>query len=376
MSLKKLNVRPREAGQIRIGRPRGGPRSAPEALDHFEVLCPADDERGWKKDEFFHKKIGQPKPRELRVILPSNDPEEIFATSLNEYTAAKRLCFGDQETATVNVYMNDVCWIDDKGLLHVSRFKASRDPDGRPMWVEDCLKRALFNKDHLEEKLERLEREDKPIVWRCPGPKPIAIGPVECECEALGASCKPAGILRIILADHGGLGAVHVFRTTSWNTIRGIQATLDMLVDMSNGKALRGLPCLLKASFGKITDPQGKRRSKLLVHLELDGGSERLYEHAKAVLAGQETLAALPAGQRLALPEYDLEDPVVLDEMANEFPTDQAGEAEVAEVGDLLDDGPAEDQSAYVDPPGPDEPESQAPAKPEGNPEESEFTFE
>jgi len=94
-------------------------------------------------------------------------------------------------------------------------------------------------------------------------------------CSHPDCSCKPYGRLQVILEAAPTFGSVAVLRTTSWETVRNVQTTLELLSDQFG--FLMGLPLMLRVYPATDQYEQGgKTRSSTSykVALELRGGFE------------------------------------------------------------------------------------------------------
>ena len=127
----------REVGQIRLGRTveRNG-RRIPEKLPGFQ-LSKKDDTGAWIRDEEAHRRIARragvdpkdvPYPRDLKVWLPSDDPDECLVTSLSLYRSSGkgRFCSGDNERAHVSIFPGDMCAFNKEGKFEVYRLFKDR----------------------------------------------------------------------------------------------------------------------------------------------------------------------------------------------------------------------------------------------------------
>lgn len=153
----------------------------PIKFDHFQITTNARTDAGdLVRDEEAHKIVGD-KPTSLGILLLYNDQELSFRTCLAKYAGKKCMCRGDGETAE--------CW-DEKTKGYVTR---------------DCP-------------CPDLNTEENPK------------GP-----------CKPHGKLSCVLEAAQVAGGVHVFDTTSWNSIASIDASLKFLRGCTGGR-IAGIP--------------------------------------------------------------------------------------------------------------------------------------
>lgn len=108
--------------------------------------------------------------------------------------------------------------------------------------------------------------------------------------------CKPNGALTVLLEAGRTFGGVHVFRSTSWETVANIQTTLRMFREQFG--SLRGLPLRLKMYPAEVQYEQGgqtKTGTAWKVTVELRASFEEaariaLDYHRTAQLAKREIL--------------------------------------------------------------------------------------
>jgi hypothetical protein len=213
-----------EIGKIKIGflgekRTKGG-RRLPEKLNHFEIGTLIKDEEGRVEiDKEMTEALGEDKT-ELNISFCYDTPALNFPTFYAAYTQSKLVC------------------------MSTSRHKALQ----------------------LQEDGERKE---------------IVCDRKQCPL-AKEKKCKPYGRLSTILTNANRLGGVHVFRTTSWNSIRNILSSMASFWSQTGG-LLAGIPFKLKLRPATAT-PQGVgHRVKIyVVNLEYAGTMEQLKQDATA----------------------------------------------------------------------------------------------
>ncbi len=313
----------REAGQIRLGLKEEG-KNYPTKLDYFVILRPDPATGEMKPDLDAHKKVGT-KPKSLRIFLAGETPEDCFYSSLDLYRARgkPRFCSGDNQQAQVTMFPQDRCAVMD-GELVVQR----RLSDG---WSKEPARKLIGSGIDLSDLEEDKEASEKAgfSVFQCVD-QAVKIGPVGCPCDLLGGDgnikCKPHGILRVFLKSVGGLGAFHVFRTTSWNSIRGITASLQMIYQLTG--RLAGLELLLKCQKKKVQTPDGKSQSVTVAHIESPWTIEELMERAKELaITRHETVQVV---QALPRAKNYLDEPRVVEEVTEEFHPEMFVEPETA----------------------------------------------
>lgn len=256
ISPRRLQLRPPELGKIKIGGLGPTRRSGqgkefriPEKYDHFEITgrdrTPAGD---LIRDDFCHRPVEQggvgPEPKELPIRLYFDDPWDNFQSEFTQYDGKTRLCACDGEVCTQY---------------------ARKTQDGAV-------------------------KLDEPKVFPCKMDD--------------GCACKPMGRLSVYLEASGHFGGFHVFRTTSWETIRNIQTALTQLHGLFGH--LAGVPLLLKMYAAEVQYPgQGgkmQRGRAWKVALVMRGTFEDVYARAAEAfqhrLAGAEQLKLLASAHR------------------------------------------------------------------------------
>jgi len=103
---------------------------------------------------------------------------------------------------------------------------------------------------------------------------------IECNpetCETFKEkACKPNGVLSVILMDAPRVGGVYKFRTTSWNTIRNITSSLDMLKAQTYGQ-LAGLPLVLTLQPKTVVIPNTSKTTVIyMANIEFKGSMNEL----------------------------------------------------------------------------------------------------
>lgn len=211
MAIKNgLNPRFAEIGKIKIGG-KGEKRKSkdnkeyqiPVRFEHFVVTTTEKGPDGnFIIDNEIMSKLGR-EPKEIPIRLPFDSIDMNFFTSFQYYHGKKCICRGDGERAKR---------IDNKGI----------------------------------------ESE-------------VPCNPAECE-YLTSDKCKVSGILSCHIPLTMQVGAVHRFRTHSWNSVSNILASLNYIKDNTNG-ILQGLP--LKLVFlKKATQEHGNVN---VVTIVLDG---------------------------------------------------------------------------------------------------------
>jgi hypothetical protein len=149
-------------------------------------------------------------------------------------------------------------------------------------------------------------------------------------------------MLRVMLMDAPSFGAHHVLRTGSWNSIRSILATLEMVHERVG--SLGGIPFKLKCQQENIRDGEGRDRLVTVAHLEVVG---TLTEMIALAEGHAQRRISLGRNQAVLAQPKPIEDE--LDEMDHdftvEFRPDLPDDDEIVEA-DIVDQGP--DMGSYM----------------------------
>jgi hypothetical protein len=165
------------------------------------------------------------KLRRMIVFLPFDDPDENLLTTLAVYDGSGCRCRGDGETAE---YI---------------------DPSSGKVEKLECPCQML-----------RISLEDTRVDDRAAHPR---LSPN----VSRGEVCKAHGLLRVMIAEAKTMGGVHVYRTTSHNSIRQLMASMAHIQELTGG-ALSYVPLELSIEPKKVR-PEGKRgyQTVYVVHL-------------------------------------------------------------------------------------------------------------
>lgn len=305
-----LTPRPAEGGKIKIGR-LGAVRQAqdggreyrqPERLNHFIITKTV---RSGKDENFvedtalmemlkaFKDKDG--KLYQIPIVLDSDLIDEIFPTSLACYAGRALHCKGTGAPGS----------------------KATR----------------------FEVKDGRQTGRTREVDCTCP----YLTGPTNPKLV-----CKPHGTLwcTIVAGEETRLGVRHAFRTTSWHSIRGIQAGLEQIRRAVG--TICGIPLLLIVGPTLSRTRDGGTRQVVAVHIELRTKDlMAVQRHAIELGRSRREVMALAANpQRLGLPapagaqESAAEQALVQQEWhSNPEELDDSGEeGEVGEEGEATHD--------------------------------------
>lgn len=369
MAIKGLNPELREVGQIRLGKivDMGNGKTRPERLRWFEVLRLGDGGT-FSYDGEVHKRIGA-RPTAIQVFLPGEKMEDVFHYELSMYCSKgrPRYCWGDGDRARSRLFPGDFLETREGGVVVIRAQSVGQ----QRTFVQEPWRRFLGDLGELvgHDGLEPYQKDGR-SGYRVTAP--TVIGPLACSCplmerEGDKVSCKPHAILSVLLGDNPALGSVYKFRTTSWNTIKGILGGLQQVQGLFG--TLMAVPLHLCCSEIERMDPDsGKKRKLVVAHLEyrkqLDVG---LTEHRRFMaLRGEVVRAALPPA---AAVHTDPDDPAIAAELVEEFHPEVEAEGmpeeESVEAGDVVELSPEPE----VVQAGPADPFGAAPAAaPEGTP--------
>lgn len=210
-----------EAGGIRIGKKRSSGKGA-ETFDHFIFTLPEKDPM--TGDFLINKEMTErygENCRELPVRLLSDDITECFTTFYAEYGAGGIKIRGD-----------GVNW-------------AVTNPDGSKTYIEDPNGEKGFLKN---------------------------------------PNVKPHGILTVLVDGQNSIGTVYRFRTTGWNSIKGMLASLSLCAEIAKraGGRIAFVPMTLVYRTKEVT-PKGERYKKTIpvITVEFRGTIEDLQERSK-----------------------------------------------------------------------------------------------
>jgi len=232
--IKKFRARLACRGKIKIGglgeekKKRGGNGTyrLPEKYDHFVVTTSERDSAGRLIPDKEVRNIYGDRPKVLNVILFSNNVGDVYDDSMAYFAGKTCICRGDGETALWNL-------------------KSGQKPD----------------------ELEILEDDENGRLRVICDPH---ICPYSSIDDAEAAKCKPNAILRVLIQEAQTVGAVYEFRTTSWNTIRSLRASVEILSKVTSGY-LAGIPLQLKISPKTTQIRKGDSRTIYVVHIEYPG---------------------------------------------------------------------------------------------------------
>jgi hypothetical protein len=259
------------------------------------------------------------KLRRMIVFLPFDDPDENLLTTLAVYDGSGVRCRGDGETAE---YI---------------------DPSSGKAEKLQCPCQML-----------RISLEDTRVDDRPAHPR---LTPN----VQRGETCKAHGLLRVMIAEAKTMGGVHVYRTTSSNSIRQLMASMAHIQELTGG-ALSYVPLELSIEPKKVK-PEGSRGYQTVYVVSLTYRAAPI-EFLKDVAAQSQLRATMR--QRIAaheiaqLPAPGHEDHDEQVAVAQEYLATDDPEGAIDAVGEVIDkkSAPAREQ-------GQEEPKSEeAPQEP------------
>lgn len=118
--------------------------------------------------------------------------------------------------------------------------------------------------------------------------------------------CKPNGVLSVILDDAPRVGGVYKFRTTSWNSINNLIASMEFIRRLTNGM-LAGLPLMLTLTPKHTTIPGTKMPTTIyMVNLEYRGSLAAMAEARREALETREKMQySIEDFEKLAIAELE-----------------------------------------------------------------------
>jgi len=248
MTIKGLSEQRRipRLGKIHLGFKDPTKKGAPTATDYF--VCPPE----------IQSILGE-KPKELKIMIPSEDEEKFASQYYKCYSRSRGLiCKGDGETA---IRMIDV----KTGDL------AGKDTSG-------------------------VEMKEVPCQGR--------------ECPDYGRKqCREIMCFQFLIPEVPGLGVWQI-DTSSINSIRNVNSMVDLIRIVSPEHRISMIPLLLSLEPIEIQDSESKKKTVNVLNLRV---KETLYELA-------ETMNKIKKGEYFALPPADEERPELLYE---DLPVDE-----------------------------------------------------
>lgn len=148
----------------------------------------------------------------------------------------------------------------------------------------------------------------------------VECNPETCEHYA-NKKCKATGVLSVMLDDAPRVGGVYKLRTTGWNTINNLTASMEFIRGLTNG-ILAGLPLDLTLTPKYTTIPgTGKRTVIYMVNLEYRGNFAEMAAAIKGTLETREKMKySIEQFEKLALAELEApEDPEEARDIQEEF---------------------------------------------------------
>ena len=260
-AIEKLTV----ITKVSIGEPPEEGRNYPKKLDHFRFQT-KDPSGDWIVDEKLQQLLitkqaeeedstDKNPVRSFNIQFVSDDIEQVFATSYAWWGSSERKCHGDGLQA-----QRVLSEIKDKKILEEN--KGQRFAPWTPCGDDGC--------PELEKKM-----------------------------------CKPHGQLRFMIPEQRVMGAVSVFNTTSYESIRRIFSGLNRIHTLTRGR-LAGLKLrlVLKPGQARYRDSKGatKTSNAFFAHVEFRAEDhEKMLEEMVAQSFQLETHLAMQERKVLAL---------------------------------------------------------------------------
>lgn len=221
-----------ERGKIKIGRkgkltPTKNNKEfrLPEKLSHFVITTLERDKEtdNFILDKTIHKKLGQ-EPKRIPILFLYDDIDANFMTRYSAYSGRTCVCKGDGEKA---------------------------------------------------ERMVNTGGEIKEFSCPCAASDPGYVQDKKTEGHKF-PKCKMNGVLQCLIRDSEDLGGVHKFRTTSYNSVRGIVSTLSFFQALTKGR-LAGLPFDLVLTPKTAEAPTGGAVNIFVVGVAYAGTLADLY---------------------------------------------------------------------------------------------------
>ena len=247
-------------------------RKAPKKLDHFVFLRKVGADLEWRQDKDLtehYRKQCNGNPREISVILLSDEQENVFRTQYAWWTATQRKCWSEMveiSSGDAGVTTPGFIW-----RMHATR-RTEKHPDGE--------------------------------LWAPPNP----CGPGCPDLER--GDCKPSGDLYFVLADFPMLGEVCRLHTSGYGSVRQLSSSIEQVRRLTGGR-LTGMRLMLRVRPEKVTY-QGKdnKRHRTTVFVLSLGVSQ---DDMRKLLAGMTEYAQMFESTRRLLGgqppiEYEVEE--------------------------------------------------------------------
>ena len=365
MTIKKLVGRTSILGHIKIGgkkeippkTPGGESRTIPVKYDHFVVTTNDQDKLGYLKDEDLTQKLiadqlkllvsehtepiyndaGQivktiqtvstddlraknTKLTRIVVVLPFDKIDQNLITSLAVYDKDGCRCRGDGEIAEhIDQRTGEVSKVRCPCKLFMSKLYPEDDVEARP---------------HHEKGLK---------------PEP-----------GKGLVCKANGNLRVMIHTARTLGGIHVFRTTSLNSIGQLMSSMEQVLTLTGGGKpergiLAGIPLVLELQPKRVVPgPNKKPQLAYVVALTRKAGMNEFLQQVLNESVLRESLyKQIAAREILALPPPGKETPYEQIAIQQEFYSVSQDSDESANVPDpeTVMDVLCEDSNPRLEPP-------------------------
>lgn len=106
---------------------------------------------------------------------------------------------------------------------------------------------------------------------------PCASGgcPEFAEDAAGNRKCKPLGRLRVMIGVQQRVGQAYEFRTTSWNSLRNLQESLEQ-IQLVSGGVLQYVPLFLECAPQRISRPGGRTTTHMIAKISFRGTPNEL----------------------------------------------------------------------------------------------------
>lgn len=317
MPIKGLKPRFSILGHIKSGgrklvKVRGQERRIPEKYDHFIITKSERDDVNFVIDDELMAKLvkydKQPdgKLRHMVVFLPFDDIDENLLTTLAVYDGNGVRCRGDGESAE---YIDPKTQETKKVQCPCRMLRIGLDGSR----VEDRP-----NHDYLTPDIQR------------------------------GQVCKTHGLLRVMIAEAKTMGGVHIYRTTSSNSIRQLLASMAHIQELTGGH-LSYIPIELSIKPKRVK-PEASQGYQTVFVVDLTYSAapiEFLNDVAKQAQLRASMRQRIAAKEIAVLPAPGFEDPEEQRDIAEEYLATDALEDDGSVIdGDGEEVAPAKQEAA------------------------------
>ena len=341
--IKKITDQVPILGHIKIGGKRrmegktsgGKPKIIPVKYDHFVVTGTNQDELGYLPDEELVKKLFA----DQMGILVAEHTEPIYDESgklLKTFsTATREQLTEDNKKLTRIVVMLPFDELEENLLTSLAVYDSDgcrcRGNNETAEYVDPRTNKVILVRCPCDLLQTRLSPDDE-IGRRAPHEKGLKPEPGK------GMICKANGVLYLILKQARTIGGVHVFRTTSINSIRQLMFSMRQVSNLTRG-FLAGIPLVLELQAKKVSPgPNKKPQTAYVVTLTRRASqNEFLRQVAEGAVLRESLQNQIATKQIKQLPAPGMENPYDAYNIREEF-YNPDGEPEIEVEGEVVSD--------------------------------------